>query len=179
MQRGKLFRVVEAGQNNKRRMERKKTQKTRQDRHFQPENKTPGPNRLRRVEEGPKTSTKTTIPPGGSAEDKRIDLMSFPLTSTSVPALEDPSIALSLGYSIRSVNKSLFRFRSLLGRLLGLGRGLLLLLTRSGGALGSRLGLGRGPQGLRYKFSGEIHTRPPDALTRLSRSSCMIRVESL
>src|SRR5262249_6236997 len=68
----------------------------------------------------------------------------------------------------------------LLGLLLLLSRRLLLLW---GGSLiggGSRLGLGRGPESLyRFIIRAALHAADCGTPTKLSRRSCMIRVESL
>jgi hypothetical protein len=82
-----------------------------------------------------------------------------------------------------SINKVFLGVNHLLGGgLLGLGgRSLLLLLSR-GSTLGSGISLGRGPEGLVGNASqqmNELNQRMIPALTRLSRRSCMMRVESL
>jgi len=65
------------------------------------------------------------------------------------------------------------------GRRLGGGGGLLLGRGISLAASSGGLGLGRGPQGLRAVSRRHTRARVKNRRTRLSRSSCMISVESL
>lgn len=114
--------------------------------------------------------------------------LSFPIYLRSL-ALEDASYELSLSLSVvpstprtRVHHQDLFRFHCLLSGLLTLRSGGLLLLLGGGGTLGGRLSLGRGPEGLENRsleWNSRQENRDEEKRTRLSRRSCMMRVESL